>query len=240
VQDGHYKGRVASAATLAELSEKYGPSPRALQNHFAKAGIVKGEKAAAMAAAVREKVLEEELGDQDQLVARAKDIRERAYRSANIVENLVMGQLALVQRDPTQILKVSMALKALSLAAGSLERLHDLKHRALGLDREDVFPEEMPELVIRYNRNSAFAPATFLGRFWSTPSRIIEAFPIDHREFANRPDLGLTEDRVRACTAAVVKHAVHRAVLGLPLMMTGPVGSPVGDPCGGSTETAIV
>ncbi len=47
------------------------------------------------------------------------------------------------------------------------------------------------------NRDAAFALAIFLGRFWSTPSRIIDAFPIDRRELANRPDLGLTEDKVR-------------------------------------------
>jgi hypothetical protein len=39
--------------------------------------------------------------------------------------------------------------------------------------------------------------AVFLDRFWSTPSRIIDAFPIDRRELADRPDLGLTEDKVR-------------------------------------------
>jgi hypothetical protein len=47
------------------------------------------------------------------------------------------------------------------------------------------------------NRDAAFALAVFLARFWSTPSRIIDAFPIDRRELADRPDLGLTEDRVR-------------------------------------------
>jgi len=47
------------------------------------------------------------------------------------------------------------------------------------------------------NRDAAFALATFLGRFWSSPGRIIDAFPIDRRELANRPDLGLTEDQVR-------------------------------------------
>lgn len=48
------------------------------------------------------------------------------------------------------------------------------------------------------NRDAAFALATFLGRFWSTPGRIIDAFPIDRRELANRPDLGLTEKQVRS------------------------------------------
>jgi hypothetical protein len=48
----------------------------------------------------------------------------------------------------------------------------------------------------RWRRSAAerqlFALETFLGRFWSMPSRIIDAFPIDRRELANRPDLGLT------------------------------------------------
>jgi hypothetical protein len=47
------------------------------------------------------------------------------------------------------------------------------------------------------NREAAFSLATFLGRFWSMPSRIIDAFPIDRRELADRQDLGLTEKQVR-------------------------------------------
>ena len=39
------------------------------------------------------------------------------------------------------------------------------------------------------NRDSAFALAVFLARFWSTPSRIIDAFPIDRRELAEHGEL---------------------------------------------------
>jgi hypothetical protein len=39
--------------------------------------------------------------------------------------------------------------------------------------------------------------ATFLGRFWSTPGRLLSAFPIDRRELADHAALGLTEARVR-------------------------------------------
>jgi hypothetical protein len=48
------------------------------------------------------------------------------------------------------------------------------------------------------NREAAFALATFLGRFWSMPSRIIDAFPIDRRALADHPELELTEKRVRS------------------------------------------
>src|SRR4051794_34992822 len=47
------------------------------------------------------------------------------------------------------------------------------------------------------NRDAAFALAVFLGRFWSTPARLLSAFPIDRRELADHAALGLTEARVR-------------------------------------------
>src|SRR3954465_7724942 len=52
-------------------------------------------------------------------------------------------------------------------------------------------------LVPFRNRDAAFALATFLGRFWSTPARLLTAFPIDRRELADHAPLGLTEARVR-------------------------------------------
>lgn len=47
------------------------------------------------------------------------------------------------------------------------------------------------------NRDAAFALAAFLARFWSMPARVIGAFPIDRRELADHPALGLTEAKVR-------------------------------------------
>src|SRR4051794_40409009 len=47
------------------------------------------------------------------------------------------------------------------------------------------------------NRDAAFTLATFLGRFWSTPARLLTAFPIDRRELADHAALGLSEARVR-------------------------------------------
>jgi hypothetical protein len=47
------------------------------------------------------------------------------------------------------------------------------------------------------NREATFALAVFLARFWSMPGRVALPFPIDRRALAGRPDLGLTEGRVR-------------------------------------------
>jgi hypothetical protein len=61
----------------------------------------------------------------------------------------------------------------------------------------DVRDRLATDLAPFRNRDAAFALATFLGRFWSTPSRLLTAFPIDRRELANHAALGLTEGRVR-------------------------------------------
>jgi hypothetical protein len=61
----------------------------------------------------------------------------------------------------------------------------------------DVRDRLATDLASFRNRDAAFALATFLGRFWSTPSRLLTAFPIDRRELANHAALGLTEARVR-------------------------------------------
>jgi hypothetical protein len=47
------------------------------------------------------------------------------------------------------------------------------------------------------NREAAFTLAVFLARFWSVPGRVAGSFPIDRRALADRPDLGLTEKRIR-------------------------------------------
>src|SRR3954447_19915523 len=53
------------------------------------------------------------------------------------------------------------------------------------------------------NRDAGFALAVVLGRFWSTPARLLAAFPIDRRELADHDTLGLTEARVRGAIRAL-------------------------------------
>jgi hypothetical protein len=53
------------------------------------------------------------------------------------------------------------------------------------------------------NRDAAFALATFLARFHSNPDRLVGGFMVDRRELADRPDLALTEARVRGAIKAL-------------------------------------
>src|SRR5215218_10452388 len=84
----------------------------------------------------------------------------------------------------------------------------------------DVRDRLAAALVSFRNCDAAFALATFLGRFWSTPNRLLTAFPIDRRELSDHAALGLTEARVRGAirtleevgflNRAVVTGSTHR------------------------------
>ena len=133
--------------TLPELADRYAVAERTLQSHFAKHRTVKGAKAAEVAATIRQKVFEEELPDVDLVKGRAKDVRERAYRNATALEELVMNQVEIARSDPGQAMRAATIIKGLAIAANALDRLHDLKFRALGLDKV-VDEEELPVLRI--------------------------------------------------------------------------------------------
>jgi hypothetical protein len=109
--------------TLAELSDRFGVNRRTLQAHFAKHDVVKGTKAAELASSVKEELFKLELDDKDDLTQRARETRETAYKNAVTVETLIMAQLELAQKDPSQAFKAAGAVKLLSLAAAGLERL---------------------------------------------------------------------------------------------------------------------
>jgi hypothetical protein len=135
--------------TLAELSERYEVSRRAIQGHLSKHSSMKGAKAAEMAAVVQKEIFDEELEDKDTLVARAKETREAAYANAVTIQNLMMAQLQIAQKKPAQAFKAATAVKMLSLAAATLERVQAVKLRALGLDKENALPDELPVLTFR-------------------------------------------------------------------------------------------
>jgi hypothetical protein len=132
--------------TLEELANRYDVNRRTLQAHFSKRGVEKGARAVALATVVRERLDAADAAEADGLAERARATRDRAFRSADLVEELLLAQLDQVRADPTQVIKVAAAAKALSLAAATLERVHAIKARALGLDRDEALGDELPVL----------------------------------------------------------------------------------------------
>ncbi|CAO4151917.1 hypothetical protein [Methylorubrum extorquens] len=138
----------SGAATLAELSNRYGISARALQLRFAKNKIVKGATAAALGAQVRARVKVSVLADADDLAQRAVAIRENAYQGALRIERLLVSALDEATADPSKLFALAATAKATALAAQTLERLHSLKRSALGLTDESSLDDDLPFLQI--------------------------------------------------------------------------------------------
>jgi hypothetical protein len=135
--------------TLPEMAERYSVSTRTLQTHFAKHKVEKGSKAAALATSVKEEIYDTGLGDKDLTIQRARETREKAYKNACAVEEQIMGTVDAMGKASSKTLGLTSKLKALALAAAGLERIHGLKSRALGLDKDLPIGNEMPVLVIR-------------------------------------------------------------------------------------------
>ncbi|MGF7163426.1 hypothetical protein FHS85_005089 [Rhodoligotrophos appendicifer] len=138
----------AGENTLEELSAEFSVSRRAVQAHLSKHGVVKGAAAAEIAASVREEVFSECLDNHDLTLSRARSTREAAYAHALTIENLIMTQLKLAS-DPSQVARASAGVRMLVSAAAGLERLHELKYRALGLEKADHLQDQLPEIIIR-------------------------------------------------------------------------------------------
>src|SRR3954471_9098792 len=61
----------------------------------------------------------------------------------------------------------------------------------------------------------AYAPAVFLGRFWSSPNRLDLPFPIDRRALSSHRDLDLSEAQIRGAIKALERVGfLDRAIVG--------------------------
>src|SRR4051794_41925652 len=60
----------------------------------------------------------------------------------------------------------------------------------------DTWDQLVSALAPARNRDAALALAVFLGRFWSTPNRLVFAFSVVPRGLAQRPGPGLSEAQV--------------------------------------------
>jgi hypothetical protein len=69
--------------------------------------------------------------------------------------NAVMGTVDAMRKDPSKALGPASTIKALALAAATLERTHGLKQCALGLDKDLPIYKEMPVLTASPARSSA-------------------------------------------------------------------------------------
>lgn len=129
----------SGTSTLSEISDRTGASIRSLQNHFRANGTSKGE---AMLAASNETACAAAA-----TFVEEADPKAAVLEGARRIERAIIGQLAIVEADPTQGHRVGSVLKSLDAAAAALSRVYALKKDVLNLDR--ISNEDLPILEVR-------------------------------------------------------------------------------------------
>ena len=137
-------------ATLPELADRYGVSTRTLQSHFEKNGVAKGTKGREIALGVKAEIFSRAADNMKDIARLAGESKQRAYVNALAIESLLMEQLTMAASKPADAYRTATTIKSLALAAQTTERLLGIKSKALGLDRNELLAEELPEFKIKY------------------------------------------------------------------------------------------
>ncbi|RQT26043.1 hypothetical protein [Burkholderia contaminans] len=137
-------------ATLEELGERFGRTPRALMMMFSKAGVKKGEKRAEVHAAVQQKVAEQIAGDATIIAGKIRETKDSHYSAAKVIAQLIQNQLVKAQRDGQAFATVQNEIKTLKLAAEALSICRAERFEVLGIangEKDEI--GDLPELPIR-------------------------------------------------------------------------------------------
>lgn len=136
--------------TLPDLSNQFGVSTRTLQAHFEMNGVVKGSKAQEISQEIKAEIFSRASENMGDIAKLAGETNQRAYVHAVAIEKMLINQLERAAASPADAYRTATAIKSLSLAAQTMERLVGLKYKALGIDRNELLAQELPELKIRY------------------------------------------------------------------------------------------
>lgn len=139
-------------ATLEELEAKYGIRGDTLSKKFKKAGVEKGAKADEHAQEVADRVAEETA---DQAAAeliehqkRVRDTRDTYYKLHDFLTKLQVKKIQDATRNGVPLDSIGAELKALKIASETLEINRRAKWEILGLDKEQIDSDDLPELVV--------------------------------------------------------------------------------------------
>lgn len=133
--------------TLEIISSEYGVTTRALQSHFQKHKIHKGENAATIAASAQSAVDASEIDDHAGRLHAFRAARSRTVTNADALENLLMAQIAVAQSKPEEAFRALATVKSIATAAQAPERLQVIRTAALGIETDQS--DELPVIIIK-------------------------------------------------------------------------------------------
>jgi hypothetical protein len=131
--------------TLSMLEEEYGTRSETFSRYFKKKGIAKGSDSVG-------EMIRESLKSDAEIRARARaqkaENRKEEYdKWAVWLSSLTVAQIAAAKKDGHPLSLVEDDIKSLQRAAAVVQKCFDVSSRALGLEKDDVITDEIPNLV---------------------------------------------------------------------------------------------
>ena len=134
--------------TLKDLSEKYGKRIDTFTSHFRKYKIKKGARIEELRKVAAEIQKEQARSDASIISQRIRDTKDQHYKMADGISRLVFNELLEVKKKGLKFREIQGDLKSLFLAMDTLKKCREERWAILGLDKDAIDEEALPELVM--------------------------------------------------------------------------------------------
>ena len=134
--------------TLKDLKERYGKSTDTFTTHFRKYKVKKGSRIEELRKVAEQIQREQARTDASIISQRIRDTKEQHYKMADGISRLVFNEVLNVRKKGGQFREIQSDLKSLFLAMDTLKKCREERWAILGLDKDAVDEEALPELVM--------------------------------------------------------------------------------------------
>ena len=134
--------------TLKDLSKRYGKGTDTFVTHFRKHGIVKGARAEELKKLAEKAQREKAVADAEVISERIRRTKEDHYKMAEALGKLTFNEVLKARQEGRQFRTIQQDVKALLLAAETLKKVREERWITLGLDKDAVDQDSLPELVM--------------------------------------------------------------------------------------------
>lgn len=132
--------------TAEQIGEKFGVARETLSRRFKKDGVKKGQSA--IDKRVEAEIIEKATQNVDKWAERAEQARESFYKTYEMLHKMTVKTIGDAHRG-AGLFSAQPDLKALQMASSVMDRVRVNQWAVLGLDKESLDDEEIPELLIR-------------------------------------------------------------------------------------------
>lgn len=139
--------------TLTELSDQYGVSRGHLSKKLQQLGSKKGDKAALVTAAAKERVSNQALAHRVDLQEKIEETRTEQYKYSSTLAKLLFAKVVQCVKKDQSVATIKDEIKAIRDALSAFEVARKDRFSILGLDKDVDLGDDLETLVIREMTN---------------------------------------------------------------------------------------